>query len=71
MTSVSTTSSLTASSPTNESAEARKREVENALLVQTLCERQPSLQTRGQLLRYIAGELSREQAFADLYTGMH
>jgi hypothetical protein len=24
-----------------------------------------------QLLRYIAGELSREQAFADLYEGMY
>lgn len=50
---------------------ARRREVENALLVQALCERQPSLTVREQLRRYIAGELSREQAFADLYQGMH
>lgn len=49
---------------------ARRREVENALLVQALCERRPSLTVRVQLLRYIAGELSREQAFADLYSGM-
>ena len=49
---------------------ARRREVENALLVQTFCGRRPGLAVRTQLLRYIAGELSREEAFADLYAGM-
>lgn len=48
----------------------RRREVENALLVQTLCGRRPGLDVRTQLLRYIAGELSREQAFANLYVGL-
>lgn len=56
-------------SPAAEQA-ARRREVENALLVQNLCGRRPSLDVRTQLLRYIAGELSREQAFADLYVGL-
>ncbi|MVN76484.1 hypothetical protein GO988_09115 [Hymenobacter sp. HMF4947] len=49
---------------------ARQREVENALLVQTLCGRRPGLDVRTQLLRYVAGELSREQAFANLYVGL-
>lgn len=49
---------------------ARQREVENALLVQALCERQPSPSVLAQLLSYIAGELNREQAFAGLYLGM-
>ena len=49
---------------------ARQREVENALLVQALCGQPPSPAVRAQLLRYIAGELSREQAFAGLYTGL-
>jgi hypothetical protein len=61
-----------ASVPTaTDALNARRREVENALLVQALCERRPSLIARVQLLRYIAGELSREQAFADLYEGMY
>ena len=46
---------------------ARQREVENALLVQSLCGHQPGPAVRAQLQRYAAGELSREQAFAALY----
>ena len=49
---------------------ARKREVDNALLVQALCERQPNPGVLAQLVRYITGELSREQAFSALYVGM-
>ena len=49
---------------------ARQREVDNALLVQQLFGRRPSLVVRTKLLRYIAGEVSREQAFADLYSGL-
>ncbi len=48
----------------------RQREVDNALIVQALCERKPSLNALAQLKRYVAGELSREQAFAELYVGM-
>ncbi|MFD1871041.1 antitoxin VbhA family protein [Hymenobacter bucti] len=48
---------------------ARRREVENALLVQALCGRQPSPAVRAQLQRYETGELSRESAFAGLYVG--
>lgn len=46
---------------------ARQREVENALLVQAFCGRQPGPVVRAQLQRYATGELSREQAFAALY----
>lgn len=49
---------------------ARQREVENALIVQALCERKPAPSTLAQLMRYVAGELNREQAFAGLYVGM-
>ncbi len=49
---------------------ARQREVDNALLVQALCERKPGPSAKAQLMRYVAGELSREQAFAELYIGM-
>jgi len=49
---------------------ARQREVENALLVQTLCGQAPNLAVQSQLQRYVAGELSREQAFAGLYAGL-
>lgn len=49
----------------------RQREVDNALLVQALCERQPSVGVRARLMRYVNGELSREQAFAELYTGTY
>jgi len=45
----------------------RQREVDNAVLVQTLFGRQLSATVLEQLQRYIAGELSREQAFAGLY----
>jgi hypothetical protein len=48
---------------------ARQREVENALLVQALCGRQPSPAVKAQLRRYEAGELPRELAFAGLYAG--
>ena len=49
---------------------ARQREVDNALIVQALCERKPAPTTLAQLMRYVAGELNREQAFAGLYVGM-
>lgn len=48
---------------------ARRREVENALLVQALCGRAPSPTVRALLHRYEAGEITREQAFARLYEG--
>ncbi|MBJ6144183.1 antitoxin VbhA family protein [Hymenobacter sp. BT559] len=48
---------------------ARRREVENALLVQALCGRKPSPAVQAQLRRYEAGELPRELAFAGLYAG--
>ena len=48
----------------------RQREVETALLVQALCGHLPTPTVQGQLKRYVAGELSREQAFAGLYAGM-
>lgn len=47
----------------------RRREVENALLTQALCGRQPSLAALAQLQRYETGELAREVAFARLYQG--
>jgi hypothetical protein len=49
---------------------ARQREVETALLVQGLCGHSPNLAVQAQLQRYVAGELSREQAFASLYEGL-
>lgn len=49
---------------------ARQREVDNAVLVQTLCERRPSAGVLAKLMRYVSGELSRQQAFAELYMGM-
>ena len=49
---------------------ARQREVDNALIVQALCERKPSPNALSQLKRYVTGELSRQQAFAELYIGM-
>jgi hypothetical protein len=49
---------------------ARQREVDNALIVQALCERKPSSNALAQLKRYVTGELGRQQAFAELYTGM-
>jgi hypothetical protein len=55
--------------PTIAALAARQREVENALLVQAMCGRQPSLAVRAQLRRYEAGELPRELAFAGLYAG--
>ncbi len=48
---------------------ARRREVENALLVQALCGREPSQAVQALLRRYEAGEIPREQAFAGLYEG--
>ena len=50
---------------------ARQREVDNALLVQALCERRPSTNVVARMKRYVSGELSREQAFAELYTGTY
>lgn len=50
---------------------ARQREVDNALLVQALCERRPSARVVARLMRYVSGELNREQAFAELYTGTY
>jgi hypothetical protein len=50
---------------------ARQREVDNALLVQALCERRPSAGVIARLVRYVSGELSREQAFAELYMGTY
>ena len=50
---------------------ARQREVDNALLVQALCERRPSAGVIARLMRYVSGELNREQAFAELYTGIY
>ncbi len=66
------TASLTAFKPATGTikCDARQREVDNALIVQALCERKPSLSALAQLKRYVAGELSREQAFAELYVGM-
>ena len=58
---------LSATTSLHDSLAVRRREVENALLVQVLCGRQPSSTVVAQLRRYEAGELSREQAFADLY----
>lgn len=49
---------------------ARQREVETALLVQTLCGHAPCSAVQEQLRRYVAGELNREQAFAGLYASM-
>lgn len=57
-----------AAAPNNNVAlAARRREVENALLTQALCGRQPSPAVLAQLRRYESGELSREEAFAGLY----
>jgi hypothetical protein len=50
---------------------ARRREVENALLVQAMFGRAPSSAVRALLRRYEAGEISREQAFVSLYQGHH
>jgi hypothetical protein len=50
---------------------ARQREVDNALLVQALCERRPSAGAIARMKRYVSGELNREQAFAELYTGTY
>lgn len=55
--------------PTLNSVAARRREVENALLVQALCGRKPSPAVQAQLQRYESGELPREIAFAGLYVG--
>jgi hypothetical protein len=57
-------------SATSEQA-ARQREVDNALLVQALCERRPSAGVIARLMRYVSGELSREQAFSELYMGTY
>lgn len=68
------TSTFTNQSPntnpaTTEQA-ARQREVDNALLVQALCGRRPGPSVLARLVRYVTGELNREQAFAELYVGM-
>jgi len=39
--------------------------------VQALCERRPSAGVLARLMRYVSGELSREQAFAELYMGTY
>ncbi|NML67102.1 hypothetical protein HHL22_17995 [Hymenobacter sp. RP-2-7] len=46
----------------------RQREVDNAVLVQTLCGRQLTATIYEQLRRYVLGELTREQAFASFYS---
>jgi hypothetical protein len=46
----------------------RQREVDNAVLVQTLFGRELTAAILEQLRRYVAGELNREQAFAGLYS---
>ena len=56
-----------AAAPAAAAAASRRREVENALLVQALCGRPAGVAARRQLARYAAGELSLEQAFAELY----
>jgi hypothetical protein len=48
---------------------ARRREVENALLVQALFGRAPNPTVCVLLRRYEAGKITREQAFAGLYEG--
>jgi hypothetical protein len=48
---------------------ARRREVENALLVQALFGRAPNPTVCALLRRYEAGQITREQAFAGLYEG--
>jgi hypothetical protein len=50
---------------------ARRREVGNALFVQALFGRAPSLTVCALLRCYEAGEITREQAFAGLYEGHH
>lgn len=60
-----------APNPATTAQAARQREVDNALLVQALCERRPGPSVLARLMRYVTGELSREQAFAELYAGMH
>lgn len=62
-------SNLINSVATSPTVAARRREVENALLVQALCGRQPSPAVHAQLKRYESGELPRELAFAGLYVG--
>ncbi|RZJ87526.1 MAG: hypothetical protein EOO60_12100 [Hymenobacter sp.] len=64
------TKSPFAPTPAPSAQAARQREVDNALLVQALCERQPSPGVLARLMRYVTGELNREQAFAELYAGM-
>jgi hypothetical protein len=39
--------------------------------VQALCERRPSAGVIARLMRYVSGELNREQAFAELYMGTY
>jgi hypothetical protein len=56
--------------PTAAEQAARQREVDNALLVQALCGRRPGPSVLARLVRYVTGELNREQAFAELYAGM-
>jgi len=60
-----------ASHPAASEQAARQREVDNALLVQALCERRPAAGVVARLMRYVSGELSREQAFAELYMGTY
>lgn len=57
--------------PATNAQAARQREVDNALLVQALCGRRPGPSVLARLVRYVTGELNREQAFAELYVGMH
>jgi hypothetical protein len=61
----------TATRPATTEQAARQREVDNALLVQALCERRPAAGVVARLMRYVSGELSREQAFSELYTGSY
>jgi hypothetical protein len=59
-----------APNPATTAQAARQREVDNALLVQALCERRPGPGAIARLMRYVTGELNREQAFSELYAGM-
>jgi hypothetical protein len=70
MNSLKLTKSPFALNPATTAQAARQREVDNALLVQALCERRPGPGALARLMRYVTGELSREQAFSELYAGM-
>ena len=53
--------------PAAAAAGGRRREAQNFLLVQALSGRPVSIAARRQLTHYVAGRLSRAEAFANLY----